>query len=62
MHNGPVPGKYTSEYKLVKDLSCPQCRGPVEMRVWESDDTAYEDERYRCTKCAYVWWVEGPDA
>lgn len=31
-------------------------------RVWESDDGAYEDVKYRCGTCGRTWWVEGSDA
>lgn len=62
MDVGPVPGDFTTKWKPVADCRHRSCGGDVEVRVWESDDTAYEDEQYRCTKCGRTWWVEGPDA
>ena len=66
-HTGPVPGKYTTEWKLVIEedaaFRCGYCASPtVEYREWESDDGAYEDKQYRCNACGRKWWVEGADA
>lgn len=38
------------------------CGHPIEMRVWESNDGAYEDIQYRCQGGGHVWWVEGIDS
>jgi len=37
------------------------CGAPVEYRVWESSDGAYEDEQYRCAN-GHTWWVDGIDS
>ena len=59
----PIPGEFKNEWRPC-DETCPRCRrkGFVEMRAWESSDTAYEDDQYRCSACSHSWWVEGPDA
>jgi uncharacterized Zn finger protein len=57
-----------SEGRLGKaeksDQPCPSC-GSAEhhqVRVWESNDGAYEDEKHECTSCGHVWWVDGIDS
>lgn len=58
-----VPGNFTTSWKTAPGSSCPRCHSPVEFRLWESQDTAFEDEQYRCTNvlCGYSWWVESSD-
>ena len=42
---------------------CSQCGShQVQCQTWESSDDAYEDYKYKCLDCGYVWWVDGPDA
>jgi hypothetical protein len=38
------------------------CGHPVERRVWESSDGAYEDYQFRCVGGGHVWWVDGIDS
>lgn len=42
-------------------ISGQPCGHPVEVRVWESHDGAYEDYQYRCDGGGHVWWVDGDD-
>jgi DNA-directed RNA polymerase subunit M/transcription elongation factor TFIIS len=59
----PVPGNYTSKWAPALIGVCPKCRSSeIVYRVWESDDGAFEDTRFRCLDCAYDWWVDGSDA
>lgn len=41
---------------------CPKCAGEVRVQLWESSCGGYEDEKYTCTKCGHVWWVDGSDS
>lgn len=42
---------------------CPVCGvASVTVRIWESSDGAYEDERFTCGACGHVWWVDGIDS
>lgn len=44
------------------DRPCQKCgKGPVTYSLWESHDGAYEDAKYECQACRYVWWIDGPD-
>lgn len=64
-HTGPLPdsaGTF-SKPQVEVGLECPQCQDePVTCEVWESNDGAYEDHRYTCTRCGHQWWVDGIDA
>lgn len=52
----------TSEWKSSGKRRCRACREQtVEYSVWESFDGGHEDCHYRCTACAYHWWVDGSD-
>ena len=37
------------------------CGAPVQYRLWESSDGAYEDHQYRCAN-GHTWWIDGPDS
>ena len=52
---------YTSDWVLTDECRCPICFGKVETIMWESDDGAHEDAKYRCLDCQHVWWIDGPD-
>lgn len=42
---------------------CRECgQTTVEFRIWESNDGAYEDEKYHCKSCGATWWVDGIDS
>jgi hypothetical protein len=44
-------------------IPCRECGGgSVTYKVWESNDGAYEDEKYTCPDCGATWWVDGIDA
>lgn len=63
MHTGSVPGTFTRPEGKARKTVCPHCFGEdVTVRLWESDDGAYEDWRFTCKSCGHQWWVEGPDA
>jgi len=59
----PPKGKFVTDWNLTITVRCPRCKSGVEMRLWESDDGAFEDEQYRCvnTDCGHMWWVESSD-
>jgi hypothetical protein len=50
--------------KPVPDYACRSCRvkGHVVEEEWESSCGGYEDYKYTCTACEYVWWVDGIDS
>lgn len=42
---------------------CAKChRRTVRVQLWESRDGAYEDEKFTCTNCGHVYWVDGIDS
>lgn len=44
-------------------IRCPKCSyRSVTVKEWESSDGGYSDERFECSHCHHVWWVDGPDA
>ena len=47
--------------KIIPTTGLP-CGHPVEYRLWESSDGAYEDFQYRCIGGGHIWWVEGADS
>lgn len=52
-----------SQATIVDGLKCRKCgEGPVQHEVWESSCGGYEDDKYTCLGCKYVWWIEGPDS
>jgi hypothetical protein len=58
-------GGWTASSKkchVVVPISGLPCGHPVEYRVWESSDGAYEDEQYRCLGGGHTWWVDGIDS
>ncbi len=41
---------------------CRKCgANTVTVRLWESNDGAYDDYQFRCA-CGHTWWVEGIDS
>lgn len=64
-HMAPMPesaGKSGAAQKSA--FPCPHCKveGQHFVRLWESNDGAYEDEKHNCTACGKVWWVDGIDS
>ena len=56
-----LEGSFSKEKPVSRH--CPKCNGTkVTMKVWESSDGAYEDEKFTCGDCDYYWWVDGPDS
>jgi transposase-like protein len=43
-------------------IKCPKCGGDVQYRMWESSCGGYEDAKFKCKKCSYIWWVDGSDS
>jgi DNA-directed RNA polymerase subunit M/transcription elongation factor TFIIS len=31
-------------------------------QLWQSNDGGYEDDKYTCKSCGFIWWVEGIDS
>ncbi len=64
MHTGPMPetaGELQGAQKT--DDKCRKCGAQqVTYRVWESSDGAYEDYKYTCGACGFVWWIDGIDS
>lgn len=45
------------------DRPCRRCKATaVRCRLWESSCGGYEDWKYECLICGYVWWVDGIDS
>ncbi len=49
------------EWIAANDTVCRVCSNPVDYRIKESSDEAYQDIQYRCPKCGYSWWIDGSD-
>ena len=65
MHTGPMSetqGEFTRATET--DVRCRRCdeRGKVVCQTWESSCGEYEDYKYTCKGCGYVWWVDGIDS
>lgn len=57
----PIAGDTGEEQPT--DRYCRKCGAQtVTVRIWESSDGAYEDERFDCTSCGCTWWVDGIDS
>ena len=42
---------------------CRKCNSKnVTCQEWESSCGGYEDYKYTCNDCNYVWWVDGIDS
>jgi len=57
-----IPGTFGPWFPT--SVRCPKCGSTttVKCRTWESFDTAYEDDQYRCEHCGKTWWIESADA
>jgi DNA-directed RNA polymerase subunit M/transcription elongation factor TFIIS len=67
MHEGPVKGDYTSEWKKTEIVNskfgCALCGSKeVFFRTWESACGGYDDTHYKCIECGHQWWVESDDS
>lgn len=52
-----------SDGKIAEGVTCRKCRGgPVREQAWESTCGGYEDYKYTCQACGFVWWVDGIDS
>lgn len=64
MHTEPMSeleGNFDQE-KLI-DYPCNKCKNPkVIENKWDSSCGGYEDYKYTCPKCNYIWWVDGIDS
>jgi len=64
MHTGPMSeseGTFTLGGKTNR--ICSKCgKQTVFVRLWESSDGAYEDEKFTCGTCGHVYWVDGVDS
>lgn len=47
------PEKYTCHKCQKQEAIC---------KVWESSCGGYEDYKYICKACGYIWWVDGIDS
>lgn len=48
------------ENRVKTDEICKKCgKATVSVELWESTDGAFEDEKFICESCGYVWWVDG---
>ena len=65
MHTKPMEdseGTFGDKWETVEGI-CPKCAGAnISCTMWESNDGAYEDYKYRCNVCQHTWWIDGPDA
>lgn len=61
VHTGPVPGEFTSDWKVSPE-PCRKCGGVIRYKEWESSCGGYDDYWLKCSGCDYSYWVEGPDA
>lgn len=63
-HMGDMPesaGTFTKG--SATDRICRKCGNQtVRVELWESNDGAYEDEKFTCTTCGHVYWVDGIDS
>ena len=64
MHTGPMKeseGTFTKG--ALTNRVCKNCGNQnVYVKVWESNDGAYEDEKFTCGTCGRVYWVDGIDS
>jgi len=65
MHTQPMrdsDGRF-AEWKPIEG-KCYKCAeaGKINMRVWESNDEAFEDHQYKCFACGATWWIDGIDS
>lgn len=64
-HTGQMRDSYgTFGMSRTIHIPCRQCgqTDQVTYQVWESNDGAFEDEKYTCSACGKVWWVDGIDS
>lgn len=66
MHTGPMSetqGELSEEKIPATGVSCRKCKGgPVVEQEWTSSCGGYEDYKYTCQACGFVWWVDGIDS
>jgi uncharacterized protein with PIN domain len=64
MHTGPMnesQGEFTKG--SATNRICQKCgKQTVRVQVWESSDGAYEDEKFTCTSCGHIYWIDGIDS
>lgn len=52
-----------SDDRPAHNTKCRKCGSDnVTYCVWESSCGGYEDYRYDCRSCGYLWWVDGVDS
>lgn len=66
MHTHPMAeteGEFTKVHP-VPDVKCRKCgeKGRCSYETWESSCGGYEDYKYTCGGCGYVWWIDGIDS
>lgn len=65
MHTKPMRDNegVFSEWEPAPTVACRKCKKhSVQVSQWESNDGGYEDYKFQCTDCKYIWWVEGIDS
>lgn len=64
MHTGPMKETDGTCGSVTKtDRICKKCGSRnVYVQIWESNDGAYEDEKFTCGSCGHIYWVDGPDS
>jgi uncharacterized protein with PIN domain len=64
VHTGPMSeseGTFTGG--TLTERTCSKCgKKTVRVQIWESSDGAYEDEKFTCTSCGHIYWVDGIDS
>jgi hypothetical protein len=64
MHTGPMKDS-DGDFKpgCGQKHKCRKCDAvEATCEEWESSCGGYEDYRYTCGACGYVWWVDGIDS
>jgi len=64
MHTKPMSeneGTFQDGWAPADGVSCWRCGAKTVLyRVWSNG--AYEDDKYKCTTCGKIWWVDGIDS
>jgi DNA-directed RNA polymerase subunit M/transcription elongation factor TFIIS len=55
-------GEFSKQDTTVRHCSKCNEEKTFKVQTWESNDGAYEDYKYTCLTCGYVFWIDGIDS